>query len=160
MNVAEGSSRLITEKCPLDLAPKLSLLNSHPYSCEAAGPHEQRSPTCSKRESTRPNAREYSGLILFFRFLFSLILNLTSRNAWLSSVLFVLEMEDLPLKSLSAHHLHSGAQCLWGRGSLQEERLGTASAMGDFSLASSGDVFVDLNTQRASKWKLRPHEKD
>lgn len=47
-----------------------------------------------------------------------------------------------------------------GSGSLQEQRLGTASAMGDFSLASSGDVFVDLNTQRASKWKLRPHEKD
>lgn len=123
LNAAEGSSRLITEKCPLDLATKLSLLTSHPklYSSKATGPHEERLPSRSKRESTRLSAREYSGLSLFSRFLFSLILNLTSRNAWLSSVLFVLEMEDLSLKSVSARHLHSGAQCLWGRDSLRSK---------------------------------------
>lgn len=55
-------------------------------------------------------------------------------------------MEDLHFKSVSALHLQSGTQCLWGTGSLQEQMLGTVSAMEELLFVSSGEFFGDLNT--------------
>ena len=66
---------------------------------------------------------------------FFLVLNLTSWNALLSGILFTLEIQELPFKSMSAIHLQVRTQCLWVSASLQKQMLVAVTATEKLSFA-------------------------